>query len=331
MSDQAPQHPAISTRIIVALLRGLCALPVPLLMTCGRLLAWPLAKLARSRRRVVLANLALCMPELDRAARERLADRNLRSTALSLVESLLAWFGPNLSARMQLIGAEHLERTLAQGRGAILLTPHFTMLEMVPRVMTEAAPPGAPWLGQLTEVVRRHNNRQLEAVVDQGRRRFAATVDKKDVRAMLRVLKANQVLLTAPDQNFSYGAVFAPFFGVPAATTTGNLRLAARSGCPTLPCLIRRNPTGKGWQLRIEAPIANYPSGDPLADATLSNAMVEAAIRQAPEQYLWAHRRFRSRPPGAEALYPDGVLKAHHRTNPEPADAREQTDAKRSN
>ncbi len=281
-------------------------------MALGRAAAVPLAALARSRRRVVLANLQLCMPELSDDQRQALAIRNLRSTALSLLENLLAWHRPQLRNQLQLVGAEHLIAALQDGRGAILLTPHFTMLEMVPRALAEAGAAPADLIDRIWGVVRRHNNATLEAVADCGRRRWIHTLDKKDVRGMLRALKDNAVLISAPDQNFSYGTVFAPFFGVPAATTTGNLRLASAAGCPTLPCMVRRLEGG-GWQVRIDPALTEYPSDDPLADTTRSNALVEAEIRQIPEQYLWAHRRFRSRPPGEQPLYGNDLLKQQHR------------------
>jgi len=296
-------------RLLLATLRMACALPTSLLLAIARALAWPLASFARGRRRVVLANLGLCFPELSVGERSALADRNLRSTAVSLLENLLAWYAPARRLQLQLEGAEHLREAIAQGNGAILLTPHFTMIEMVPRALSLAA--NGDW--QLSTVVRRHNAASAEAVIDAGRRRWSPTIDKKDVRGMLRALKDNRALISAPDQNFSYGSVFAPFFGVAAATTTGNLRLAKAAGCPTLPCMVRRLADGRGWLVRIDPPLADFPSGDSLADATRSNAMVEAEVRQIPEQYLWAHRRFRSRPEGETSLYDDDVLKQHHR------------------
>lgn len=311
MPSDSPRGP-LAARLLIALLRICCALPLPLLMALGRAAAVPLAALARSRRRVVLANLQLCMPELSDDTRRALAIRNLRSTALSLLENLLAWHRPQLHDQLQLMGAEHLLAALQNGRGAILLTPHFTMIEMVPRALREASSAPEQIAERIRIVVRRHNSELLECVADSGRCRWGSTLDKKDVRGMLRALKDNAVLISAPDQNFSYGTVFAPFFGVPAATTTGNLRLASAAGCPTLPCMVRRL-AGGGWQVRIDPPLADYPSNDPLADATRSNALVEAEIRQVPEQYLWAHRRFRSRPPGEAPLYDNEVLKEQHR------------------
>lgn len=296
-------------RALLSLLRLGCATPVRLLLVLARLASWPLAKLARGRHRVVLANLRLCLPDWDAGQRTLLADRNLRSTAVSLVENLIAWYAPKSHVDVHVEGAEHLQRALSEGRGAILLTPHFTMIEMVPRALSLAA--NGAW--QLSTVVRRHNAPSAEAVIDAGRRRWSPTIDKKDVRGMLRALKNNRALISAPDQNFSYGSVFAPFFGVPAATTTGNIRLAKSAGCPTLPCMVRRLPGGRSWQVRIDPPLESFPSADALADATRSNAMVEAEVRLVPEQYLWAHRRFRSRPDGEQSLYDDDVLKRHHR------------------
>jgi KDO2-lipid IV(A) lauroyltransferase len=309
----------MNTAVSVALLGALARLPPALVLALGRLLAWPLALLARGRRRIVRANLALCLAELDERERGTLMQRNMRSTALSLFENLLAWHAPSLGHvddgryRLLLDGAEHLERALQAGRGAILVSPHFTMIEMIPRALADPEVSRASSLQprQVVQIVRRQGDPALEAFVDAGRRRWGPTLDKKDVRGMLKALRRNEVLIYAPDQNFSYGTVFVPFFGVEAATTSGTSRLARSAGCPVLPCFVRRS--GRGWSVRIDPPLEDFPSASDEADAGRLNALIESEIRAVPEQYLWAHRRFRSRPPGAPPLYPPEVLKAQHR------------------
>jgi KDO2-lipid IV(A) lauroyltransferase len=302
----------------VVLLGALARLPPPLSLALGRLLAWPLACLARKRRRIVRANLALCLPQLEPQERAALTRRNMRSTALSLFENLLAWHAPSLlrtdrNNRLLIDGNGHLEQALQAGRGAILLSPHFTMIEMIPRALAdpEVTRQNGGLPRPVVQIVRRQANPALEAFVDAGRRRWGPTLDKKDVRGMLKALRRNEVLIYAPDQNFSYGTVFVPFFGVEAATTSGTSRLARSAGCPVLPCFVRRS--GRGWIVRIDPPLEDFPSASDEADAARLNALIESEIRAVPEQYLWAHRRFRSRPPGAAPVYSNEVLKAKHR------------------
>ncbi|MCB1635380.1 MAG: lipid A biosynthesis lauroyl acyltransferase [Xanthomonadales bacterium] len=298
------------------LLRRLARVPPPWLLAFGRWLAIPLAALARGRRRIVEANLALCLPELSSAERSRLATRNLRSTALSLFENLLAWHAPRLRDRhgrplLRLEGEPLLHQALQAGHGAILLVPHFTMLELIPRAFTDPDLVSKLPDWQAVQVARQQKNQALQALIDSGRRRWGPTVDKKDARGMLRTLRAGHVLFYAPDQNFSQSTVFAPFFGVPAATTTATSRLARATGSPVLPCLVRRD--GPGWLVQVLPPLSDFPGEDEIENAARINALIENAVREAPEQYLWAHRRFRSRPEGQAPLYDDAVLKPKHR------------------
>lgn len=298
-------------------LRLLVRLPVSWVLFIGRCTALLIAPLASRRRRIIEANLALCLPELAPPQRRRLATSNLRSTALSLFENLLAWHAASLShvggrSRLRLHGAEHLSAALARGRGVMLLCPHFTMIEMIPRALADPeADRGSALPCPAVQVARRHNDSAIEAYIEAGRQRWGPTLDKKDVRGMLRALRRNAVLIYAPDQNFSFGSVFAPFFGIPAATTNGTRRLAERAACAVLCCFVRRIPDG--WQVRIDPPLQDFPGQDELSDATRINGLIEAEIRAVPEQYLWAHRRFRSRPEGADPLYDNALLKHQHR------------------
>ena len=256
-------------------------------------LAWPL--LAR-RRRVAATNLALCFPELDAGARARLLRANLRATVMGLLELARAWFAPaSALPPVRIEGLEAIAGTLARGEGVFLLTSHFTHNELAVRLLAEA-------LGRrLRVVVRRNNSACLEAEIERARQRvFAPTLEKKDVRGLIRALQQGELVVTSGDQDFSYKHAFVPFFGVPAATLLGSAQLAARGGARVFASWPRREADGS-YSLRLEA--APWQGLEPAQAAAQYMRALEAQVRSAPEQYLWVHRRFKTRPPGEPSFY----------------------------
>ena len=138
-----------------------------------------------------------------------------------------------------------------------------------------------------------------------ARLRYAdAMFAKDDLRATVKYLRRGGTLWYAPDQDMrGKDSVFVPFFGVPAATITATHHLARLSGAAVIPFFHKRNADGGGYTLRLEAPLADFPSSDVVADTARVNAVIERMVREAPEQYLWVHKRFKSRPPGEASLY----------------------------
>lgn len=300
----------VGWRVLFAMARALARLPYRWQMRIAHLLSWPLALLAGKRRAIVAANIALCFPELDGQAQARLVARNLRSTAVSLFETSMAWFAPGAvtAGIVEASGIEHLEKALAAGKGALCLYSHFTMIELGGRLLSEAL--GRP----MHQMVRRHNNPAIEAVIDQGRRAFCQrTLEKKDLGDLLRSLREGHPVGYAPDQNFNLHMAFVPFFGQPAATLTMTSRIARLSRAPVLCVWITRHPSGHGYRLRVDPPLSQFPSADPVADTARIIALLEAEVRKTPEQYLWAHRRFKTRPDGMASAYADEILKERHR------------------
>lgn len=274
-------------------------LPQPLLLGLGRALDWLLGPLLGKRRRYARANLALCFPELDDRHRDRLLRANLRATVTGSLELLRAWYAPasSLAGLAQVQGLEHLRAATAAGRGVLLFGGHFTHSELAARLLQQMT------RQPVHVVVRRNNHRCLEAVFERARRRaFAGTIAKKDVRGLLRTLLHGGVVAYSADQNFTYQSAFVPFFGVPAATLTATPDLARRGKAVVLPFWFHRDAQGR-YQLRIEAPWEGWPSEDPVADAARYMRELEHVVRQHPEQYLWVHRRFKTRPPGQTGLY----------------------------
>lgn len=255
----------------------------------GRLALW----LAVSRRRAARTNLRLCLPELAEAERETLLRANFRDVGIGLFEFARAWWGEvaPLRASASIEGLEILERLRNQGRGVLLVSGHFMTLELCGRLLCDHI--------ALAGMYRRYKDPVMEWAVLRGRLRYAcAMFGNRDTRAALRHLKGGGVLWYAPDQDMlGKDTVFAPFFGIPAATITATHQFARMTGCAVVPFFHRRE--GGRYILRVGQPLDPFPTDDAVADTTRVNAAIEAMVREAPSQYLWLHRRFKRQPDGA--------------------------------
>jgi KDO2-lipid IV(A) lauroyltransferase len=259
----------------------------------GRLALW----LLPSRREAARTNLALCLPELDAVQRERLLRDNFRDVGIGLFEFARAWWGGIAPMRRtaHIEGLEHLQRLQAEGRGVLLVSGHFMTLELCGRLLCDHVP--------VAGMYRRHRSPVMEWAVLRGRLRYASAMfGNGDTRGALRHLKRGGVLWYAPDQDMrGKDTVFAPFFGIPAATITATHQFARMTGCAVVPFFHRRE--GADYVLRIGEPLAPFPTADAVADSAAVNAAIEAMVREAPTQYLWLHRRFKRQPDGA-SRYP---------------------------
>ena len=274
-------------------------LPQSGLLALGRLatvLLWPLLG---KRRRYAATNLALCFPELDERTRTRLVRATVRATVTGVFELIRGWYAPARALRglADVQGLEHVRAAQAQGRGILLFGGHIPHSELCARLLGDA-------LGErVTIVARRNNNPCIERLMDDARRRvFADVIGKKDVRGLLRALSRGGIVAYSADQDFNYQNAFVPFFGVQAATLTATPDLARRGNAVVLPFWFHRDEDGR-YRLRVEPTWSGWPSGDPTADAARYMAELEAVVRQHPEQYLWIHRRFKTRPPGEPDIY----------------------------
>jgi KDO2-lipid IV(A) lauroyltransferase len=277
----------------------IAALPQPWLPRLGAIATWGLWPLLGRRRKVARRNIALCFPALDAHAQRRLLHATLRATVTGVLESLRAWFAPSSALRglFDIDGLEHLVAARAQGCGVLLVTGHMPNFELAGRLVGEAL--GEP----IALHARRNNDPCLDQWLDAARRRaFAATIAKKDKAALLQALRAGGTVLYLGDQDFSYRNAFVPFFGIAAATVTALPDLLREAGAVALPTWLQRGVDGR-YRLEIGPQWAGWPSGDPTADAARYMAELEAVVRRHPEQYLWVHRRFKTRPPGEPPLY----------------------------
>jgi KDO2-lipid IV(A) lauroyltransferase len=273
-------------------------LPVRLQLVNGRVMGRCLYWLLPRRRRIAAINLELCFPTLQPASRERLLRRHFEGLGLMVVETTIGcWVSDRrLRGLGRVEGLEHLNQALAMGRGVLLLTAHFTALEIGGRLLSMAVD------HDFHGVYRRNENPVLEYCIRRGReRRFGKMFGRDDTRGMLKSLKSGHPVWYAPDQAYrGPHSVQAPFFGVSAPSNPGTVRIAKVSGAPVVPFVTLREPDGH-YRLRLLPALANFPSGDLVADTARINKLIEDQVRQAPEQYYWVHRRFKSR--GAASPY----------------------------
>lgn len=255
--------------------------------------------LAGSRRRVVETNLALCFPALGAAARRKLTKDTFRSGGMSIIETAVAWLvgGDSVMDISTIEGLEYLNRAKAQGKGVILLGTHMSTLDLAGAIISPSV--------TLDVMYRANKNALMEHVMKTGRERlYPSAIERNDIRQVIKNLKAGHIVWYGPDQDYgTRNAVFVPFFGVPAATTTAPSRIARITGAPIIPFTHYRVDNNKRYRVLMFPPMEGFPSGSYEDDAKLVNEFVEACIREYPEQYWWFHRRFKSRPSGEPPVY----------------------------
>lgn len=275
-------------------------LPYGALLALGRLLGAVMYRV--SRRRVVAArNLELCLPERSAAERDRLLRENFASSGIAFFEMAMSWWWPRerLARLAHIEGLEYLQAAQRDGHGVILMALHFTTLEI-----------GAALLGQrhtIDGMYREHKNALFDYVQRRGRERHnldSTAIEREDVRTMLKVLRQGRAIWYAPDQDYGRKqSLFVPLFGIEAATVTATSKFARLGRALVVPFTQERLADGSGYRLVVHPPLADFPGESEEADCLRINQWVEQAVRACPEQYLWAHRRFKTRPEGAPRLY----------------------------
>ena len=281
----------------LGLLRLLCLLPHRAALAIGRVIGRLAHRLAGSRRAIVRRNIGLCFPDLDESRRNALALKHFEALGMSLIEMGLARFASDAHHRQiaRLEGKEYLLEAKDAGRGVILLSAHFTTLEISGRLL-------ALECGEFDAVFRQNRSPFITEILRTGREKAASnTIEKRDIKSMVRSLKQGRPVWYAPDQSYDRkGAEVIEFFGVPSMHTTATSTLARLGGATVLPFFPLREPDGR-YVHRILPPMQNFPSGDPIADTKAYVAVLEEHIRLCPEQYFWVHKKFKNLP----SSYPD--------------------------
>lgn len=291
----------MGTRLLLAVMWLLHWLPLGLQAAVGRGLGALLYRLAASRRKVALRNLALCLPELDAAARERLAQEHFAWLGRSIVERGLLWWAP----RERLTKLIHVEGEVdlaeRSERPVMWLVPHFLALDVAgAAVLLFQKRRGA-------SIYQQQSNPVMDEVMRRGRLRLGNAVifpRSDSAKPLMREIRQGTGFFNLPDMDFgAKDAAFVPFFGVPAATLLAPSRMARALDMVVQPVLAEMLPGGQGYRVRFLPPLEGFPSDDALADTTRLNRWIETQIRANPAQYLWVHKRFKTRPAGEPSLY----------------------------
>ncbi len=285
--------------LLVGLLRLIAALPFAAKLALGRGLGALAYRLVKRRRHIVEVNLSLCFPELTDAQREAMCREVFAQNGIGLIEIAWAWWADprQLEDRFDVEGLEHVEVARADGKGVVMIGAHFVNLDLAGLMINQAVP--------IDVIYRKNDNPVLEHVITSGRQRvFENVLERGDMRSIIRKLRQGRMIWYSPDQDFGRAqSVFAPFFGVPAATLTTTTRLAQMGQANALLIFHYRDPATHRYRIVFEPTDPGFPTGDELEDAKRVNAMLERGIRRQPEQYMWVHRRFKTRPEGEASLY----------------------------
>jgi KDO2-lipid IV(A) lauroyltransferase len=274
-------------------------LPLGLLAPLGQALGMLAYVFVPKRRRIARTNLRLCFAELDTSAHEQLLRQHFRAFGRAILESGIAWWGSpeRLRQAVRLTGTQHADAI--DGKPVIAFVPHFVGIEL------EGMRISLDYRGAAVYV--RQKDAFVDAFLKRRRERFPGSrmiLRQEGVRAIVTALREGQALQLSPDMDLgARDSIFVPFFGVPAATVPALSRIARLAGARVVPLVVRQLPGARGYEARFYPAWENFPSGDVRADTRRMNAFLEERIREMPEQYLWTHRRFKTRPEGEAGVY----------------------------
>ena len=252
------------------------------------------------RGHVTRVNLELCFPEMSDAQRDELGRRHFRMLGRNALElSIMVWGSEEqLLELIRLEGIDYLHQAAAGGKPVIVFAPHFIGLNMGGVRVAHAYPGTA-------SIYSRQKNPVLDRIFLEARTRFGnphLVSRQEGLRSVIRAIRSGKPFYFLPDMDFGIrDAIFSPFFGVPTATITALPRLARLGGAKIVPVITRQE--GDGYVARFYPPWEDYPTGDLEADVRRMNAFIEDRVREMPEQYFWAHKRFKTRPPGEPNPY----------------------------
>ncbi len=291
-------------RLLLGLMWLLHWLPLPWLGRLGNGVGRLLFALMRSRRRITLTNLALCLPELTEAERHAIARTHFQSYARSVLERAILWWAPPARLQRLIRVKPSVPTSAAAARPTIFLCPHFVCLEVAGVAITMEGP--------LCSIYTAQRNRVFDSALRKGRVRFATREEAErfllsradGIKPIIRAMRSGRPFLMLPDMDFGRReSIFVPFFGIPAATLTAPARLAAATGAQVIPVTTRFLPDYRGWEVEFHPAWEDFPGEDIEAATRRMNAFIEERVRDLPGEYFWSHKRFKTRPEGMPSVY----------------------------
>jgi KDO2-lipid IV(A) lauroyltransferase len=279
------------TWLSVFILYSVSWFPYSVQKSIGKLLGKSLKTIAKKRYNVAKRNLELSFPDFSQERRQTILDANLDNAGMAVLETGMGWWWPTwrVTQKAEFEGYEHIEAILAKGKGVLAYAIHNMNLEFACRMAGLKYPS--------VVFYRKHNNRLMEYISYHGRKRSNKyMVNKRNVKGLISALDDGELCMYLPDQDYGRTKCeFTPFFAVPeVATTTGSLLFAKQANCETVFLVSIR--TDNGYKIIVQPGLDNFPSGDDKYDVTRINQMIEKMIMLAPEEYLWMHKRFKTRP-----------------------------------
>lgn len=251
-------------------------------------------------RRAAECNIGACFPELDDWLKHDLVRRHFRAFGAAMMGTSLIWWAslPRLQRLIQIRNREYYDQALSDGKRVILFAPHFLGLEVAGVFLAHER--------RIITMYKQPRNDLVDWVMRRRRLRFGGALFERDshLKGMIRLIRAGYPFYYLPDQNPGDAShVFAPFFGIPVATITALPRIAQLTDAVVIPCFTRLLPKDGGYEIMLQPPLENFPTGDVVADTARMNRIIEEAVRVMPEQYMWTYKRFKQLPPGEPPFY----------------------------
>jgi KDO2-lipid IV(A) lauroyltransferase len=289
-------------RLLLGVMWVLHLLPLPVLAAIGSATGMVLYGLAGARRRVALRNLELCFPELAPDQRHRLAREHFRWLGRSILERGLLWFAPAERLKTLIHVEGDVKLAERSPRPVMWLVPHFMGLDVAGVAVLLFQDQYACSMYQA------QSNPVMDDIIRKGRLRFGekAEIFPRSDKALplIRAIRKGHAFFNLPDMDFGErDAAFVPFFGVPAATLLAPSRMARALNMVVQPVVAEMLPGGQGYRVHFGEPFENFPTDDAVADTAAMNRWIEREIRRNPAQYLWVHKRFKTRPAGQPGFY----------------------------
>ncbi|OAI48800.1 hypothetical protein AYO45_04065 [Gammaproteobacteria bacterium SCGC AG-212-F23] len=285
-------------RTSLAFLKLIARLPTRVQFRLGTFLGAFLYYLPTQLKYITDVNIKLCFPELDPESKRTLIKKNFRSLGIGLLETAIAWWAPeqNIHFSNKIIGLEHVQAVLKKGKGALLLGPHFTCLEMIARIMIDHL--------DFAVMYRPHKNPMIAELQQEFRQKKIHYIPRNNMRELVRSLQNNKAIWYAYDIDAGFKrSVFAPFFNIPTASLTTVARVVSLTDTTIIPVRFYRRDDCSGYDIIFSPPLTAFPTEDSLENATRLNQFLEQVIREKPEQYIWQYKRFKTRPLGEKRFY----------------------------
>ena len=284
---------------IYAIIWMVTQLPYRLLVFIGMGMGQLVRGIIKSRRKVVVKNLQICFPELKPKARKEMIRKHFNELGIMLTQTIKAFLGNTKRIEQTAIinGTEYLDECLKNKHGVLLVAGHFTALDMGGKILCQKY--------SIAGMYRPHKHPLTEYIVTKSRLKYADKMFKRDeLRPIIKYLKSGGILWYAPDQDYRRGqSEFVPFFGKQASTITATHQMARLSRCKVIFFHVKRNAKPPCYTLTLSPPLDNFPTKDPIKDTSRVNQGIEDMVKINPEEYLWVHKRFKTRPKGEDKIY----------------------------